>query len=75
MDLKGKLALVTGASGMVGGTVVNHLAALGMEVRVLVRRPVDLGAGITACLGDVRDAAAVEEAVRGAALVVHCAAV
>ena len=75
MDLKGKLALVTGASGMVGGAVVNHLTAHGMDVRILVRRPVDLGAGITACLGDVRDAAAVAEAVRGAALVVHCAAV
>ena len=75
MDLKGKLALVTGASGMVGGTVVKHLTTLGMNVRVLVRRPVDFGAGVTACLGDVRDGAAVAEAVRGVALVVHCAAV
>jgi 2-alkyl-3-oxoalkanoate reductase len=75
MNLKRKVALVTGASGLVGSAVVKHLIAEGMDVRALTRRPADFGEGVTAYLGDVRDSAAVEKAVRGAALVVHCAAV
>ena len=75
MNLEGKIALVTGASGLVGSTVVTRLVGEGMKVRGLMRRPADLGEGVTACLGDVRDEATVAEAVRGATLVVHCAAV
>jgi nucleoside-diphosphate-sugar epimerase len=75
MNLGGKVALVTGASGLVGSTVVKRLVAEGMDVCGLMRHPADLGDGVTVCLGDVRDGAAVADAVRGAALVVHCAAV
>jgi nucleoside-diphosphate-sugar epimerase len=75
VKLEGKVALVTGASGLVGRTVVTRLIAEGMDVRGLMRRPADLGEGVTVCLGDVRDKATVAKAIRGAALVVHCAAV
>jgi nucleoside-diphosphate-sugar epimerase len=75
VNLAGKVALVTGASGLVGSTVVTRLVAEGMQVRGLMRRPAHLGEGVTACLGDVRDEATVAEAVWGAALIVHCAAV
>jgi nucleoside-diphosphate-sugar epimerase len=75
MNLAGKVALVTGASGLVGSAVVKRLVGEGMEVRGLMRRPADLGEGVRACLGDVRDPAAVAPAIEGAALVVHCAAV
>jgi nucleoside-diphosphate-sugar epimerase len=75
VNLAGEVALVTGASGLVGSTVIKRLLAEGMRVRGLMRRPADLGAGVTACLGDVRDSSTVARAVDGAALVVHCAAV
>jgi nucleoside-diphosphate-sugar epimerase len=75
VKLEGKVALVTGASGLMGRTVVTRLVAEGMDVRGLMRRPADLGDGVTVCLGDVRDEATVAQAIRGAALVVHCAAV
>ena len=75
MNLQGRIALVTGASGLVGSTVVKRLVAEGMDVRGLMRNPADLGEGVAVCLGDVRDGAAVAKAVQGAALVVHCAAV
>jgi nucleoside-diphosphate-sugar epimerase len=75
VDLKGKHALVTGASGLVGRHVTRRLAEEGMDVRALVRRATDLATGVTLSFGDIRDRAAVTEAVSGAGLVVHCAAV
>lgn len=75
MNLAGKVALVTGASGLVGTAVVKRLVGEGMEVRGLMRRPADLGAGVRPCLGDVRDGAATAKAIEGVSLVVHCAAV
>ncbi|MBI1846932.1 MAG: NAD(P)-dependent oxidoreductase [Candidatus Rokubacteria bacterium] len=75
MNLPGEVALVTGAAGLVGSRVVRRLSAEGVKVRAMARRPIDLGDAVTICLGDVRDAAAVAEAVRGASLIVHCAAV
>src|SRR5919204_635034 len=50
LNVLGKVALVTGASGLVGGAVVARLVGEGMKVRGLMRRPADLGAGVTAYL-------------------------
>lgn len=69
--------LVTGATGLLGNNVVRQLLAAGETVRVLVRagsdaRPLaDLK--VERVVGELRDAGAVTEAVRGADVVVHCA--
>ncbi len=73
------LALVTGATGLVGSYAVEHLAAAGWEVRALVRTPADaewlraLGASELVA-GDVLDAPSFRRAATRAALVVHGAA-
>lgn len=69
--------LVTGAGGFIGGRTVELLHRAGVPVRAGVRRwanaarvgrlPVDI------LLCDVMDASQLEEAVAGAAAVVHCA--
>lgn len=72
--------LVTGASGFVGTQVCRELVRRGWKVRALVRRP-DVAArrlaGVPAELvaGDVRDAEILRSAVRGAAAVIHLAAI
>jgi nucleoside-diphosphate-sugar epimerase len=78
MELREKVVLVTGANGFVGTYVSQRLREEGMRVRVLVRRPEAREAlersGVEALLGDVTDARARQEAVRGARCVVHCVA-
>jgi nucleoside-diphosphate-sugar epimerase len=64
--------LVTGASGMLGGTVARSLAARGDDVVVMQRRP--SGLGLTERLGDVSDPDACAAAVDGVDAVVHLAA-
>jgi uncharacterized protein YbjT (DUF2867 family) len=64
-------AVVTGASGYVGGRLVPALLARGHEVKVLVRSPEKLEGvawkdDVEVLEGDVTDASAVEEAARGA---------
>lgn len=70
-------ALVTGATGFLGSYVAEQLVARGDRVRAFCRRPTPelhaLGARIA--LGDIRDAAAVEEACRNIDTVFHTAAV
>jgi nucleoside-diphosphate-sugar epimerase len=76
-DFRGKRCLVTGGAGFIGGRLVEHLAAEGAEVRVLVRDlskasrigryPVEL------VRGDVGDEADVRRAVEGHEHVFHCA--
>jgi dihydroflavonol-4-reductase len=73
--------LVTGATGFLGNHVVRLLAARGDRVRVLVRRtsPMSRLQGLAAAnvepvLGDLRDAASLDSAVRGCEVVYHVAA-
>ncbi len=64
--------LVTGASGMLGGTVAELLRARGHQVRTFQRRP---SAGSTEeVLGSLDDATAVRRAVAGMDAVIHLAA-
>ncbi|WP_434994007.1 NAD-dependent epimerase/dehydratase family protein [Arthrobacter sp. Ld5] len=65
--------LVTGASGMLGRAVAEHLVAAGEEVRCLQRRPSGVS-GAQDVLGPITDAAIVATAVRGCRAVVHLAA-
>ena len=70
--------LVTGATGFVGSAVVRTLLARGEVVRVLVRRPGDLGqvAGlpVEAVAGDLEDPASLAPAVEGCTALFHVAA-
>ena len=67
--------LVTGASGSLGRAVVKRLRADGHRVRAFVRRvpdhPTD---GVEYCFGNLGDPAAVDRAVKGAEIVIHCGA-
>jgi nucleoside-diphosphate-sugar epimerase len=72
--------LLTGATGFVGRRVAKGLVEAGHQLTALVR-PTSQGrhlrylesAGIRLALGDVEDAAAVEQAMVGSEAVVHCA--
>jgi NADP-dependent 3-hydroxy acid dehydrogenase YdfG len=64
MELEGKVALVTGASGGIGAAVARKLHDAGASIGLLSRRGEDLG--LERALGlacDVRDRAAIEAAV------------
>ena len=71
--------LVTGGNGFIGSRVVRLLLAEGHAVRCLTRsqRPTPRldGLNVERALGDVRDAAALREAVRGCDAVIHLAAI
>ncbi len=65
--------LVTGASGLLGATVVARLLERGDEVTTLQRRASGID-GVRDVRGSLTDQGAVDDAVRGAGAVVHCAA-
>jgi nucleoside-diphosphate-sugar epimerase len=72
-------ALVTGASGFLGGHIVDECVRAGDQVRVLVRPSSDLGylgtvPGIDLAFGDLRDEASLRDALRGVDVVYHSAA-
>ncbi|MDQ3336300.1 MAG: NAD-dependent epimerase/dehydratase family protein [Myxococcota bacterium] len=68
--------LVTGATGFLGRATVQRLREAGHRVRVFQRRaPATQESGIEHALGDLADRAAVERAVKGAEIVIHCGAV
>src|SRR6266540_3498456 len=71
--------LVTGASGFIGSSVVRALVARGAQVRALIAPGRDddnlTGLPVERVVGDIRDAAAVDEAVDGISTVFHLAAV
>ena len=71
-------ALLTGASGFIGGHVLRALLAAGWEVRCLVRESSPRrnleGEPVELATGDLRDAESVERAIEGCPAVFHCAA-
>ena len=66
--------LLTGATGLVGSRLLPRLVTDGHEIRVLVRRDIELPDGATAVRGDLEDPATLTAAVRGIEAVVHLAA-
>ena len=71
--------LVTGASGHIGGHVVDHLLNMNHSVRALVRKSSDLrgvrASEIEIVHGDIKDKSAVRKAAEGCDAVIHLAAV
>jgi uncharacterized protein YbjT (DUF2867 family) len=71
------MLLLTGATGLVGSTLLPHLLSEGTEVRCLVRDPRRLGAQrvrVQIALGDLTDPPSFRNALRGVHTVVHLAA-
>jgi uncharacterized protein YbjT (DUF2867 family) len=71
------MLLLTGATGLVGSTLLGRLLAEGSEVRCLVRDPRRLGAQrvrVQIALGDLTDPPSFRNALRGVQTVVHLAA-
>jgi nucleoside-diphosphate-sugar epimerase len=79
LDAGPRRVLVTGAAGFTGISLALSLAAAGHHVRGLVRTRERLAAleqaGIQTVVGDIRDPAVVQEAIRGIDTVYHLAAV
>lgn len=79
MNISGKTALITGATGFIGGRLAERLVATeNVRVRALVRRPAaaarlaDLGIDIIA--GDITQSQTIAPAMAGCQLVFHAAA-
>lgn len=72
-DLLPRRVLVTGAGGLLGSAVVDHLADLGVGVTALLHHPAPSVAD-RVVVGDMADPVVVRAAVEGADAVVHCAA-
>lgn len=71
------MLLLTGATGLVGSTLLPRLLSDGTEVRCLVRDPRRLGAQrvrVQIALGDLTDPPSFRNALRGVQTVVHLAA-
>jgi nucleoside-diphosphate-sugar epimerase len=78
IDLKGKRVLVTGASGFIGGRLVERLVRhYGADVRALVRNPSSAARlarfPIDFQMGDVTSSSHLDKAMEGRSLVFHCA--
>ena len=71
------MLLLTGATGLVGSTLLGRLLAEGSQVRCLVRDPKGLGSQrvrVQIALGDLTDPPSFRNAMRGVHTVVHLAA-
>lgn len=66
------IACVTGASGMIGGRIVEKLLERGYEVRGLTRGQ-HLNQAVRAFSADLSDEVHLDEFIRGADMVFHCA--
>ena len=66
--------VVTGASGSLGRAVVKRLLGEGKRVRAFVRRMPEHADASEYAFGDLGDAQAVDRAIRGAEIVIHCGA-
>lgn len=71
-----KKYLITGGSGFLGINLIRHLLKKGCSVRSLDRSPFDYPEkkDIELAVGDIRDYAAVDKAMEGIDIVIHCAA-
>jgi nucleoside-diphosphate-sugar epimerase len=67
-------ALVTGATGFLGGALARRLARTGWEVCATGRRPMLERDGIAFISGNLENAAFIAEACKGVDVVFHCAA-
>lgn len=73
----GQIALVTGASGAIGQTLIKHLSERGYHVRALVRNASSLKTApdsIEIVEGDITDSKTIRRAVEGADKIFHLAA-
>src|SRR5437870_11838615 len=71
------MLLLTGATGLVGSSLLRRLVTEGQQVRCLVRDPRRLGAQrvrVQIALGDLTDPPSFRNALRGVHTVVHLAA-
>ncbi len=71
------MILLTGATGLVGGALLERLLSTGEDIRCLVRDPRRLGPNrvrVQITMGDLADPFAVRQAVRGVDTIVHLAA-
>jgi len=69
--------LLTGATGLIGSTLLRRLTARAEPVRCLVRDPRKLGdqrVRVQIALGDLADPPSFRHAMRGVSTVIHCAA-
>jgi len=76
MDLNGCKILVTGASGLVGGSLVPRLLQTGAQVRATFRNRTitDFDGQVETMAADLTDIHACQRAVEGMDIVIHCAA-
>jgi nucleoside-diphosphate-sugar epimerase len=80
VTLVGRAVLVTGATGFLGGALVERLARDGARVRALARRPVrghalPTTSGVELAQGDVTDENRMRDVLRGCDIVLHTAGV
>jgi nucleoside-diphosphate-sugar epimerase len=71
-DVGAERVLITGVTGFIGSRVATRWLERAGEVRGLVRRAEAI-AGVDAVVGDMLDDAALERAVAGVDVVIHCA--
>lgn len=74
--MTGDTVFLTGATGFIGGHVLDALLGAGYPVRALVRTPGSLPArpGLREVQGDVTRSGNLVAGMRGCRLLVHCAA-